>query len=347
MKNMKKLITLLLILFFVSCSTEEITNVSPDLVTPVNSTTIVKLKPAITNNVKSLTGKTTSKTTLTNLLVKRSTTFVNVTGFTRNEMILDTLNTFKNSISTWRGSNIVDFLYDESQQLTSTKTYQGGFLGNNDIPLITDLTNVVSPIIKNFIYVNGVVQTTDNRYTYNTSGYIIKYVIDLNNTIHYEYDDLGRLKSVYRIENITNPQLLGGQICSSLKTTYDFIYTLDNTQITCETWTSYYTSLDAVGIILGYEHQNIDNSYYTYDNSKPGVYANEAWYKITSFKNLSNLVSEMNYTPNLNIIYTGEHGLSITYDYVYKNGYLVKYIENTVDNSNNFPPVMVITLFEY
>lgn len=55
----------------------------------------------------------------------------------------------------------------------------------------------------------------------------------------------------------------------------------------------------------------------------------------------------MNYTPNLNIIYTGEHGLSITYDYVYKNGYLVKYIETTVSNANNFPPVMVITLFEY
>lgn len=264
---MIKLINLLtIILIFGSCSNTDTPTpkiISPVVITPTPVVPKTKIfRYAITNNVKSLTGKTTSKTAST-LLVKRATTFVNIIGLTQEAAVADTLNTFKKNILTWRGSNIVDFSYDESQQLSSTKTYQGGFLGNNDIPLITDLTNVVSPIIKNFIYVSGVVQTTDNRYTYNTSGYIIKYVIDLNNTIHYEYDDLGRLKSAYRIENITNPQVLGSQICSSLKTTNDFIYESDNTHITCETWTSYYTSLDAVGVILGYEHQIIDNSYYT------------------------------------------------------------------------------------
>jgi YD repeat-containing protein len=285
--------------------------------------------------------------TVSTLLVKRATTFVNIIGLTQESAVADTLNTFKNNIPTWRGSNIVDFLYDSSQQLSSTKTYLGGFLGNNDIPLITDLTNVVTPIIKDFIYVNGKVQTTDNRYTYDTNGNIIKYIIEVNNSVNYEYDELGRLKKAYRIQNITNPQVLGNQLCSSLKTTYDFNYASDNINVSCEIWTSYYNSLDAVGIILGYEHQTIGNSYYTYDFSKPGVYANEAWYKISSFKNLSNLLSEMNYTPNLNITYTGEDGQSIRYDYVYKNGYLVKYIETTTNNSNNFPPVMVITLFEY
>lgn len=348
---MKKLITLLsLIILLVSCSTDEI-NVTPDLITPVNTTTSAKLKPAITNNVRLLVGKT-SKIVSTNLLVKRSTTFVNIIGFTRNELILDTLNTFKNSIPTWRGSNIVDFLYDESQQLISTKTYQGGFLGNNDIPLTTDLTSVVTPIIKNFIYVNGLVQTSDNRYTYDINGNITKFTSNENYIINYEYDNLGRLTKVYIIRNIT-PQLIGNenQICSSLKTTYDFVYTVypenNVTNITCEVWSSYYSSLDALDILVNFEHQTLNYTQYISNNLKPGVYASESWYKLFSFDMLSGLLPDNNYTPTLNIVYSNSNGLTTTYDYVYNHdGYLIKYIESINGSSDGLIHTS-ITLFEY
>ncbi|OXA98616.1 hypothetical protein B0A75_14320 [Flavobacterium oncorhynchi] len=345
---MKKTLLIILLTFIViSCSSEETPaptapegNVPTEPIIP-SIPPIVKaqLKPAITNNIKSLTAKKAEDDLK---LVKRVYYYKNVPNFSQEAAIKDSLNTFKDTLTRWWGSR-TDYEYDEKKQLKSTKKYLAGFNGNQAS------TNI--DFMDTFTYSNGKVNTTtEDRYLYDTRGNISELNTKDGITVQYSYDDLDRITQAKRYvpyNNINFPNISGHRFIIDLV----HMDLGDNkTKVLAFYWMQTY---DKTGhLVAGQEHYSLNEDVYNVDTSKPGVYANEAWYKISGYPILNYMKTQgedySNYlcTPTTHITnWLWYANRPIKEYYIYnKEGYLIKQI-TTTDYTNG--TASSITIFEY
>lgn len=340
---MKKIILGAIMAFsIISCSSEDNPTTTPEVMVPEPSKppiVKVQLKPAITNNIKSLTGKKLEDDLK---LVKKVYYYKDVMNFTQEAAIKDSLNTFRDTIKRWWGSR-TDYEYDEMKQLKSTKKYAAGFNGNQAS------TNI--DFMDTFTYSNGKVSTTtENRYLYDARGNITELKTNGDITVQYSYDDQDRITQAKRYEaydNINFPNISGYRFI------IDFVY-LDlgdnKVKISAYYWMQ---TFDKTGhIVPGQEHHSLSDDVYNIDTSKPGIYANEAWYKTTSYPILSYMQTQgsdkitFSPTPTTHITdWLWYASRPIKEYYIYnKEGYLIKKI-TTTDYING--TASSITLFEY
>jgi hypothetical protein len=345
-QKIKKLLLNAAIVFsIIGCSKEE-TPVKETPTTPVITAPTVppiitlKLKPAITNNIKSLTGKSSESDSLK--LVKRVYFYKDVMNFTQEAAIKDSLNTFRDTLTRWWGSR-TDYEYDEMKQLKSTKKYAAGNNGNQ--------ANTTIDFMDTYIYSSGKVSTTtENRYLYDVRGNISELKVNSGVTVQYSYDNLDRItkaQTYVPYDNVNFPSISGHRYI------IDFIYTAignNKLKVVADYWMQTY---DKSGhIVSGQEHYNLNSDVYNIDTTRPGIYANEAWYKISSYPILYYMKTqggEYNTylcTPTTHIIdwlwYTNR---PIKEHYIYnKKGYLIKKI-TTINYTNG--TTSSIMLFEY
>ena len=337
---MKKSIFFILVsIVLFSCSKED--NITDELtkVPELETSNKLKFRPAITNNIKLITGKRSANEPLK--LVKKVYFYSDVIGLTQEEAIKDSINIFKDTLKLWRGSR-TDYEYDEQNQLKSTKKY---IAGNNGNQVSTEIN-----FMDTFSYSNGKVSTTaENRYLYDVKGNIIELKGNDGTSIQYSYDDFDRIIKAQRFmpyDNSNFPDV------SALRYIVDFLY-LDNgsnkVNIVAEYWMQTY---DKSGyLIKGQEHYTLNSDIYNIDTSKAGVYANEAWYKISSFPILHYMNARNDYfsylwTPTNHITdWLWYANRPILEYYIYdKEGYLIKKI-TTTKYINGI--ASSITLFEY
>jgi YD repeat-containing protein len=343
-QRMKKIILGALIAFsIISCSSEDNPTNTPEVIVPeptIPTVIKVQLKPAITNNIKSVSGKKLENDSLK--LVKRVFYYRDVMNFTQEAAIKDSLNTFKDTLTRWWGSR-TDYEYDEMKQLKSTKKYAAGYNGNQAS------TNI--DFMDTFTYSSGKVSTTtENRYLYDERGNISELKVNSGVTVQYSYDDLNRLTKAQRYEpyeNINSPDISG------LRYIIDFVYNdMGDNKIKVEAsyWMQAY---DKSGhLVSGQEHYNLNSDTYNIDSSKPGMYANEAWYKVTGYPILYYMQTQGGdyntylCTPTTHITdWLWYANRPIKEYYIYdKKGYLIKKITTT--NYIN-GTASSITLFEY
>ncbi|MFH7000277.1 RHS repeat domain-containing protein [Flavobacterium sp. FlaQc-57] len=345
---MKKILFVILITFSVfSCTSDNTTTIPESNIPtePIKPTVppIVKLvlKPAITNNiVKLATGKKLENNSLK--LVKKVYYYKDVMNFTQEAAIKDSLNTFRDTIKRWWGSR-TDYEYDEIKQLKSTKKYAAGYNGNQAS------TNI--DFMDTFTYSNATVSTTtENRYLYDAKGNISELKTNSGVTVQYSYDDLNRITQAKRYvsyDNINFPNISGYRYI------IDFVYVDlgDNKiKVLAYYWMQTY---DKTGhIVPGQEHYSLNEDVYNIDTSKPGIYANEAWYKVTSYPILYYMQTQggdyntYSCTPTTHITdWLWYASRPITEYYIYdKEGYLIKKI-TTTNYTNGI--ASSITLFEY
>jgi len=343
---MKKIILAIVIAFTImSCSKEESPATTPEITLPepvIPTVPIIKveLKPAITNNIKAITGKKVENEALK--LVKKVYSYKDVMNFTQEAAIKDSLNTFKDTLTRWGGSR-TDYEYDEMKQLKSTKKYVAGNNGNQAS------TNI--DFIDTFTYSNGKVSTTtENKYIYDERGNIIELKVNNGVTVQFSYDNLDRITNAQRYEPYDNsnfPEISG------FRYIIDFVYTDlgDNKmKVAAFYWMQTY---DKSGhLVSGQEHHSLNSDIYNIDTSRPGIYANEAWYKISGYPILYYMKTQGgNYnsyscTPTTHITdWLWYADRPIKEHYIYnKRGYLIKKITTT--NYTN-GTASSITLFEY
>ena len=346
---MKKLIIGIIAAFsIISCSSEDSPSTKPEteVEAPVKpeipeQPPVVKvvLKPAITNNIKSLTGKSLETDSLK--LVKHVIYYKDVPNFTQEAAIKDSLNTFRDTLRRWWGSR-TDYEYDQLKQLKSTKKYLAGYNGNQ--------ASTTLSFMDTFTYVNGKVSTTtENKYLYDVKGNI-KEVKTNEGTVLYEYDDLNRIKKVEKYvsyNNVFSPDVSG------FRYTIDFAYDEigeNKVRVVAVYWMQTY---DKSGHIMpGQEHYNLNSDEYNIDPTKPGIYANEAWYKISGYPILSYMKTQNDDnntflpTPTTHItdwLWYSQRPMKEYYIYN-KQGYLIKHI-TTTNFANRVSSS--ITLFEY
>lgn len=341
---MKKIILGAIIAFsIISCSSQDNPTNTPEVIVPkpvVPPIVKVQLKPAITNNIKSITGKKLENDSLK--LVKKVYYYRDVINLTQEAAIKDSLNTFRDTIKRWWGSR-TDYEYDEMKQLKSTKKYAAGYNGNQAS------TNI--DFMDTFIYSNRKVSTTtENRYLYDTRGNITELKTNGNITVQYSYDDQDRLtqaKKYIAYDNSFSPNISG------FRYIIDFVY-LDlgdnKVKISAYYWMQTY---DKSGhIVEGQEHYSLNEDIYNIDTSKPGIYANEAWYKVTGYPILAYMQTQgsdyitFSPTPTTHITdWLWYANRPIKEHYIYnKQGYLIKKITTT--NYTN-GTASSITIFEY
>jgi|GEM_PF-2134030 len=347
---MKKTILGLLIIFnIISCTSEESPTTTPEVTVPgtVTPTTPiippvvkVQLKPAITNNIKSTTGKKLEVGSLK--LVKKVYYYKDVMNFTQEAAIKDSLNTFRDTLTRWWGSR-TDYEYDELKQLKSTKKYVAGYNGNQ--------ASTKVDFMDTFTYSNGKVSTTtENKYLYDARGNITDLKVSNGVTVQYSYDDLDRLRKAetyVAYDNDNFPNISGHRY------TIDFAYVnIDEstTRVVAVYWMATY---DKSGhLVPGQEHYNLNNDEYNIDTTKPGIYANEAWYKISGYPILYYMKTQGGdyntylCTPTTHIkdwLWYASRPIKEYYIYD-KEGYLIKQITTT--NYTN-GTASSITLFEY
>lgn len=344
---MKKIITATLIALIVtSCSSEDSPSAKPEAETPITpekpiETPIIKvqLKPAITNNIKSVTGKSLENDSLK--LVKRVFHYKDIMNLSQEAAIKDSMNTFRDTIKRWWGSR-TDYEYDQMKQLKSTKKYTAGFNGNQASTTVS--------FMDTFTYLNGKVSTTtENKYLYDVKGNIKEVKTEEGNVL-YEYDDLNRIKKAEKYvsyNNVNSPDVSG------FRYTIDFAYVEmaeNKVKVVAVYWMQTY---DKSGhIVSGQEHYILNSDEYSIDTTKPGIYANEAWYKISSYPILSYMKTQDGDnitflpTPTTHItdwLWYSQRPMKEYYIYN-KEGYLIKHI-TTTNYSNGV--ASSITLFEY
>ena len=105
----KTLLAIILTFIVISCASEETpTPTAPEgnvpaepIIPSIPPIVKAQLKPAITNNIKSLTAKKVEDDLK---LVKRVYYYKNVPNFSQEAAIKDSLNTFKDTLTRWWGS---------------------------------------------------------------------------------------------------------------------------------------------------------------------------------------------------------------------------------------------------
>ena len=346
----KTLLAIIITIIVISCASEETPtpnvpegNVPTEPITPTVPPVVkVVLKPAITNNIlKSLTAKNTAESDSLKL-VKKVYYYRDVLHFTQEAAIKDSLNKFRDTIKRWWGSR-TDFEYDARKQLKSTKKYAAGYNGNQASSNID--------FMDTFSYSNGKVSTTtENRYLYDTRGNITELKTNDDITVQYTYDDQDRLtqaKKYVAYNNSFFPNISGHRYI------IDFVYMDmgDNkVKVSAYYWMQTY---DKSGhIVPGQEHYSLNEDVYNIDTSKPGIYANEAWYKVTGYPILFYMQTQgsdyvtFSPTPTTHITdWLWYANRPIKEHYIYnKQGYLIKKI-TTTEYTNGI--ASSITLFEY
>ncbi|MFH6935626.1 RHS repeat domain-containing protein [Flavobacterium sp. FlaQc-30] len=346
----KTLLAIIITIIVISCASEETPtptvpegNVPTEPITPTVPPVVkVVLKPAITNNIlKSLTAKNTAESDSLKL-VKKVYYYRDVLHFAQEAAIKDSLNKFRDTIKRWWGSR-TDFEYDARKQLKSTKKYAAGYNGNQASSNID--------FMDTFSYSNGKVSTTtENRYLYDTRGNITELKTNDDITVQYTYDDQDRLtqaKKYVAYNNSFFPNISGHRYI------IDFVYMDmgDNkVKVSAYYWMQTY---DKSGhIVPGQEHYSLNEDVYNIDTSKPGIYANEAWYKVTGYPILFYMQTQgsdyvtFSPTPTTHITdWLWYANRPIKEHYIYnKQGYLIKKI-TTTEYTNGI--ASSITLFEY
>lgn len=353
MKKSFILIVFLLLTLFGCSSPETVTPVTtppvtaPPVTTPPVTTppvTTQTFKPAIINNIRSITNKI--KATNTILLINRSVTYNTVDLNTPDEVLgrstinADVSNTFINTIVRWYGSESF-YNYDTSAQLHEIQTYtsNGSNTPTTDIKLPGNLTSI------SFDYTKLSVQTTNNNYKYNSTGDISACVLGID-TIHYEYDNFNRLAKVYTTLQSSNTAVF------KYRRVLDYNYELQSDKITIKVSSSYSNikfHIDS-GIEIVDLKETLYNFVYYINSTLPGIYENKPWYKINSFDNIEFIYSILSrvfkYTPTLNFTQSVRLGYNPTYyDYIYDSqGYLIKSISTTKYSNGVFADV---TIYEY
>jgi hypothetical protein len=331
---MKKIVFLFLCTVLFSCSNEEPNPIDPT--TPPTGTTPPKetkpttpasslMKPAVVNIKTSVT----TKTARTNVVTKRLVKTITFTSTSINDRIYKTKFT-----AAEYAALPTDNLYDPSEELLNvdTKKYDERiytYNSNENLERITinniaypgyNGTAAYAPITFEYTTSGTLVQIAKYQdkgavltYEYNSIGQIIK-AFDVDGTLKYtfDYDESNNIISKYLYMNTPNgikPQMH-----------YTYTYFADNTY--AKNWISVNTD--------GTETKTSTVTY-SYDKGVPGVYKNEAIYKIL-----------MDNEQGLSYLHITSNSAGYKPKYFYDaDGYLMKYDSSGGSEAN------YITLFIY